>query len=101
MSNEDLKKFIKAHPNKCPITGLEKCESYTIQGNVVYLPRPAYDAYTLPSYDKESQAFYRTKYDMDDDCRVTEEWLCDLDDLRDREDFEDIKIYYDIEKSCL
>jgi hypothetical protein len=96
ISIEEAKKMIAEAPDECPITGLRKCESYLIDNQVVYLPNPAYDAYTLPQYDPESKSFLRTKYDMDDDNRATDEWLCDLDDLRDREDFEQIKAFYGI-----
>jgi len=96
LTTEQLKQIIDEAPEYCPITGLAKCESYTIEDNVVYLTNPAYDAYTLPSYDEGAKAFCRTKYDMDDDFSVTEEWLCDLDDLRDRSDFKEIKRFYNI-----
>lgn len=94
--NNKVKAIIDAAPERCPITGLKKCESYTIGDNVVYLPEPAYDAYTLPEYDPDSKAFYRIHYDMDDDFRQETEWLCDLDDLRGRKDFKQIKAFYGI-----
>lgn len=93
---EELRKMVKRSPDRCPITGLLKCESYTIGDNVVYLTRPAYDAYTLPEYNPEEKTFYRTHYDMDDDNREEIEFLCELDDLRDRPDFQQIKEYYGI-----
>lgn len=67
MSEENMNQLLQEAPDKCPITGMYKCESYLIDGNVVYLPSPAYDAYTLPVYDEEEKAFYHTKYDMDND----------------------------------
>lgn len=93
---EELKKMVDEAPDKCPITGLVKCESYTIGDNVVYLTNPAYDAYTLPVYDPDSQSFSRTHYDMDDDNREECEWLCDLDNLKGRTDFQEIKRFYGI-----
>lgn len=92
---EQIKEIIDNAPDECPITGLYKCESYVIDNNVVYLTNPAYDAYTLPEYDEDSQSFLRIHYDLDDN-REENEWLCDLDDLRDREDFEEIKKFYNI-----
>jgi hypothetical protein len=96
MKSEDVKGIIDAAPDKCPITGMRKCESYIIDGNVVYLPEPAYDAYTLPEYNPEAKEFHRTHYDMDDDNREDFEYLCELDDLRERKDFEQIKAFYKI-----
>jgi hypothetical protein len=95
---KDINTMIKNAPDECPITGLRKCESYVIDDNVVYLTNPAYDAYTLPTYDEESKEFSRIHYDMDDDNREEVECLCDLDDLRDREDFEEIKKFYNIKE---
>ena len=62
----------------------------------VYLPNPVYDSYTLPTYDEEDESFNWIKIDMDDDFRRQHEILCYLDDLRDREDFEEIKKFYGI-----
>ncbi|AKL96642.1 hypothetical protein CACET_c31980 [Clostridium aceticum] len=92
----DVKKLIEEAPLECPITGLLKCESYIIDGNVVYLPYPAYDAYTLPIYDAETGEFSRIKYDMDDDNREEHEYLCHIEDLQDRKDFDEIKKFYGI-----
>jgi hypothetical protein len=93
-----IKAMIENAPERCPITGMRKCESYIIAGNVVYLPKPAYDAYTLPEYNVEDKTFSRIRYDMDDDCREEHEYLCDLDELRDRPDFEEIKKFYGIQE---
>lgn len=93
---DEVRGDVEKAPDKCPITGLRKCTSYTIDENVVYLSEPAYNAYTLPCYDEEEKAFYRTKYDMDDDCRADDEYLCDLEDLKDRNDFDEIKRFYEI-----
>lgn len=95
---EELRKMIKESPEKCPITGLIRCDEYTIEGNVLYLSNPALDAYTLPEYDEEAQEFNRYRYDMDDDFRKDYEFLCSLDDLRDRPDFEKIKEFYQIKE---
>lgn len=83
-------------PDICPITGLHKCESYTFDEGEVYLSNPAYDAYTLPEYDRETLSFNRVRIDMDDDFTRWDECVCDLIDLLDREDFEEIKAFYGI-----
>lgn len=94
---EQAKKMIEEAPDVCLITGLKKCESYVIGGNVVYLPNPAYDAYTLPTYSVEDKAFYRTRYDMDDDFRVEDEHLCDLEELENHPRLSEIKKFYNIQ----
>lgn len=93
---ERIQLLINESPDECPITGCRKCESYIIGDNVVYLTEPAYDAYTLPEYNEEEQAFYRTHYDLDDDNREEYEYLCNLDDLKERQDFNNIKEFYGI-----
>lgn len=94
---ERLKKLIDEVPDFCPITKLRKCEHYVIGDNVVYLTNPAYDAYTLPEYNSETKEFFRTHYDMDDDNKEEYEFLCELDDLRNREDIQEIKKFYNIQ----
>lgn len=96
-TNAELHKMINEAPNNCPITGLEKCDLYTIGDNVVYLPYPPYDAYTLPEYIEQDKAFYRTKYDMDNDFIATDEHLCDLEDLVDHPNLEEIIRFYKIQ----
>ena len=99
MQVEEMKKAIEAAPEKCLITGLEKCTSYTIDGNVVYLPRPAYDAYTLPEYISETREFYQIQYDMDNEFAEAENGvLCTLDDLisENHPNLEEIKHFYKI-----
>lgn len=96
LRNEEVLKMNDEAPDYCPITGLSKCNSYLIDDNVVYLTNPAYTAYTLPEYDESEQSFYRTKYDLDEDIEVGCEFLCELDDLIDRDDFEYIKEFYNI-----
>lgn len=91
-----IAKMIDDAPDECLITGLNKCESYIIGGNVVYLTNPAYDAYTLPDYDRDSLSFLRIKYDMDDDFREENEHLCDLSEILSLENFEKIKEFYKI-----
>lgn len=97
MSPEETKKKIEEAPDKCPITGMYKCESYTLDGNVVYLPIPAYDAYTYPIYDAEEKSFFHTKYDMDNDCMEENMHLCDLEDLENHPDITKIKQIYSIQ----
>lgn len=79
---DEMKKALEAAPNECLITGLQKCTDYMIDGNVVYLPQPAYDAYTLPIYDADEKVFDYIKYDMDNDFVESENGeLCTLEDL--------------------
>jgi hypothetical protein len=92
----DTKKLIEDAPDKCPITGMYKCVSYTIGGNVVYLPKPAYDAYTYPIYSEEDKAFYHTKYDMDNDCMEENLHLCDLQDIETHSNIAEIKRIFNI-----
>ena len=96
MSGTEMKKIIEEAPKKEPITGFVRCDSYMFHEGVVYLPNPAYDAYTLPTYDEEDESFNWTRIDMDDDFRREDEILCYLDDLKEREDFEEIKKFYGI-----
>ena len=81
-----IEKIIEDAPDKCLITGLKKCKSYIFDDSAVYLSDPAYYAFTLPIYDAETGEFLRTRYDLDDDFRQEDEYLCHIDDLRDRED---------------
>lgn len=93
---EEIARIIEEAPKVEPISKFERCNNYIIDGQVVYLPDPAYDAYTLPTYDEEEQSFSWTKFDMDNDFRREDEILCCLDDLKDRKDFEEIKMFYGI-----
>lgn len=99
MENERIKsvqEIVSDAPEFCPITGLRKITSYMFDEGVVYGTDYPHDAYTLPTYDPEEKAFYRTRIDMDDDFRRHEESVCELDDLRDRCDFDAIKKFYGI-----
>ena len=96
MSSEEMKKVIQEAPAVEPITGFERCNSYMFHEGPVYLPNPAYDAYTLPVYDPEDNSFNWIRIDMDDDFRRENEILCYLDELEEREDFEEIKKFYGI-----
>lgn len=97
LNTEDAKKLINNAPEMCLITGMYKCESYTIGNDVVYLPSPAYDAYTYPMYDEDEEAFSHTKYDMDNDFMEENMHLCDLEDLENHPRLEEIKKYYNIQ----
>jgi hypothetical protein len=54
-TSTDIKEIIEKSPERCPITGLRRCDLYTIADNVVYLTDPAYYAYTLPSTMKKKR----------------------------------------------
>lgn len=96
LENERIQKMLNEAPDLCPITGLQKIESYVFDEGVVYGIAYPYNAYTLPVYNEEEQTFYRIKIDMDNDFQRTDEFLCSLDDLKGREDFEEIKKFYGI-----
>ena len=96
IEGEELKKRIEEAPKHCPITGLIKIKSYAFDEGVAYGTKRPLNAYILPIYDSDSESFSRTKIDMDDDFRREEEWLCDLDDLKDRDDYQKIKEFYEI-----
>ncbi len=96
MSNDEMLAVIKAAPEVEPITGMRRCDSYMFNEGPVYLPEPAYDAYTLPVYDPEWKEFSWTKIDMDNDFEREDQTLCTLEDLKDRPDFEEIKKFYGV-----
>lgn len=96
MTPDEMRKIIESVPKIEPITGLERCDRYMFKEGPVYLTNPAYDAYTVPVYDPEWKEFSWTRIDMDDDFRRENETLCELDDLRDRPDFEEIKRIYGV-----
>ena len=96
LSEEEARKRVDEAPNSCPITGLFKIESYYFDEGVVYGYSRPYDAYTLPSYDEENQEFNRVRIDMDNEFSRDYEFVCSLDDIKDREDFEEIKKFYGI-----
>jgi hypothetical protein len=96
LSLEEIQKMISAAPEFCPITGLERCDSYVFDEGVVYLPYPAYDAYTLPEYDPDSMCFTRVKIDMDDNFRRENEIVCELWEIVNHPDIEKIKEFYHI-----
>lgn len=96
LSEEEAKTRLNEAPECCPITGLFKIKSYYFDEGVVYgYPRPS-NAYTLPVYDAETQEFKRVKIDMDNDFCRDYEFVCSLEDLKDRENFEEIKKFYGI-----
>lgn len=101
MSSEEIKAVIAAAPEVEPITGMRRCDSYMFEEGPVYLPTPAYDAYTLPVYDPEWEEFNWTKIDMDNDFTREDQVLCTLDDLRERPDFEEIKKFYGVKKDSV
>ncbi|MGN2369877.1 hypothetical protein ACTFJW_07405 [Clostridium cagae] len=96
LSEEEAKKRVVEAPDVFPITGLLKIESYYFDEGVVYGTQYPYDAYTLPTYNENDKCFYRVKIDMDDDFRGEYELVCELEELEDREDFEEIKKFYGI-----
>lgn len=97
MHGAEVAELIKQAPDVCPITGYKKCVMYIIGGNVVYLPNPAYYAYTYPEYDEETKSFSHTRYDMDDDNSEEYLHLCDLEDIQNHPKLDDIKRIFNLQ----
>lgn len=89
-------KVMPQYPDECLITGCRKCESYYFDEGIVFLPEPAYDAYTLPSYNSEEKCFECWKIDMDDEFRRDYTVLCDLSHVLEWSNFKKIKEFYEI-----
>lgn len=66
-SEEQCKKLIKEAPEICPILGAVKCKDYYFEVGVVYVSNPAYYAFTIPQWEKDSKIFTYVSIDMDDD----------------------------------
>ena len=96
LSQEQIKKIISEAPDYCPITKMPKCESYCFDEGAVYLPTPAYDAFSIPEYNHEDRSFDRVRIDMDDDFKRYDEHLCDLYELLERPDLQEIIDFYKI-----
>lgn len=91
---------IDESPNECIISGLKKCNEYMIvnedqEAHVVYITNPAYDAYTMYSYDKDSMTFNREHFDLDEGVWRDSEYL-DLYDVLDHPRLSEIMAYYGI-----
>lgn len=68
MREEEKIKFaelLKTMPKKHPFEPAELCELYCYDDTPTYVTRPAYDAFTYPTYDVESQSFLYRHYDME------------------------------------
>ena len=82
MNDEETKKFrelLKTMPKKHPFEPAELCELYCYDDTPTYVTKPAYDAYTYPTYDSYSQSFLYRHYDMDSE--TSEDVCVDLIDL--------------------
>lgn len=79
-SDEKCKELIKAAPEVCPILGAIKCKDYYFEEGVVYVSNPAYYAFTIPQWEKDSKIFTYVSIDLDDDFR-REDIFIDLEDL--------------------
>lgn len=103
----DIKEMMKKAPKEHPFIDAELCESYYFDNTVTYVTRPAYDAYTLPTFDAETEEFSWKHYDMDDDNREEFE-CCTLYDLIDgfngdikNDSFQEIIKYYEISEEIV
>lgn len=70
MSDEEAKKFrelLEAMPKQHPFEAAELCELYCYDNTPTYVTRPAYDAFTYPTYDRDSQSFLYRHYDMENE----------------------------------
>ena len=68
MSDEEAKEFrekLKTMRNSHVFEKAELCELYCYDDAPTYVTRPAYDAFTYPTYDRESQSFNYRHYDME------------------------------------
>lgn len=68
MNDDEAKRFrelLKAMPKKHPFELAELCELYCYDDTPTYVTRPAYDAFTYPTYDRESRSFLYRHYDME------------------------------------
>lgn len=77
MNDEEAKKFrelLKTMPKQHPFEHAELCDLYCYDDTPTYVTRPAYDAFTYPTYGRDSQSFLYRHYDMEaetsDDVRV-------------------------------
>ncbi len=77
-----LSELIKNAPEKCLLTGRERCDSYYYESlGVTYLSDPAYTAYSLPEFDRDDLSFSCKVFDMDDGTDEGWQTVCDLSDL--------------------
>lgn len=68
MSEEEKIAFqekLKTMPKMHPFENAELCELYCYDDTPTYVTRPAYDAFTYPTYDRESQSFNYRHHDME------------------------------------
>lgn len=96
MENEAIKKMIDEAPDRCPITGLVKIEAYVFDEGVVYGTYTPNDAYTLAEYEGSVMEFSHTKIDMDDEFTREHMTICELFELVNRDDFNEIVAFYNI-----
>lgn len=82
MNEEEAKRFrelLKTMPKEHPFEHAELCELYCYDDTPTYVMNPAYDAFTYPIYDRESQSFFYRHYDMD--AETTDDVSIDLTEL--------------------
>lgn len=68
MNADEAKKFrelLKTMPKKHPFEPADLCELYCYDDTPTYVTRPAYDAFTYPTYDRDSKSFLYRHYDME------------------------------------
>ena len=68
MNADEAKKFrelLKTMPKIHPFGQAVLCELYCYDDTPTYVTRPAYDAFTYPTYDRDSKSFLYRHYDME------------------------------------
>lgn len=68
MNDDEAKKFmelLKTMPEIHPFEPAELCELYCYDNTPTYVTRPAYYAFTYPTYDRQSKSFLYRHYDME------------------------------------
>jgi hypothetical protein len=80
IKEKEIEQLIKEAPDICPILGFCKCDSYYFDEGIVYLSNPAYNAYSIPEWNKDERTFDFVDIDMDDEFRRTDVSI-ELDEL--------------------
>lgn len=62
---EKFRKLLKTMPKEHPFERAELCGLYCYDDTPIYVTRQAYDAFTYPTYDRDSQSFLYRHYDME------------------------------------
>lgn len=75
MTEREIKVFreeLKTKPKEHPFEYAKLCKSYCFDDTPTYVAKPAYHAFTYPTYDVHSQCFFYKHYDMEHDSKANE-----------------------------